>query len=87
MHDEKQLMKLKKLCDAATPGPWEADIDDPGTEAEVWTGKFFCGNGETWAVYDEPGKQQVANARFIAAAREALPHMINTLLVRLEDEL
>lgn len=64
----------------ASPAPWIADIDDPGTPHENWTGKFYVGleDDHTWCTYDfgEPEIVHVANARFIESAREALPMLI-----------
>ena len=62
---------LRKLADAATEGPWEADyseennyaIKSPGTE---W------GDGYAWV--SDPD-----NAAFIAAAREAVPQLLDQL--------
>ena len=66
--------RLRRLCLAATPGPWEtdghpstADVSGPGgrhTIATVWLGE------------DERGP---ANAAFIAAARSAVPALLDAL--------
>jgi hypothetical protein len=73
--DRTTLIEWKKVCDAASPGPWEPDIDDPETEMENWTGKFsISGPVSTWCTYSDEHTESVncANARFIALARTAL---------------
>lgn len=74
------LDEWQALSDKATPGPWEADIDDPGTPHEMCTGKFYCGtdddnNWTTWCTYDDSA-QGLDNYRFTAAARTAVPALI-----------
>ncbi len=69
---------LTTLCKEAAPGPWEADIDDPGTQP-LWTGKFYTGGADvdaTWCTYnDEP--LTIANALFTAMARSAVPALLH----------
>jgi len=80
---QKQLDEWQAICDAASPGPWEADVDDPGTPHETWTGKFYTGPKleQTWCTYggEDPDSVHVANARFCALARSALPRLISAL--------
>lgn len=69
------LKELEKLCNAATPGPWEAD---EGLSSDEWI--IFAiapkaltelvGTRYTASVYNK------ADAAFIAAARSALPALV-----------
>lgn len=55
--------------DVAWPRPpWTPDIDDPGTRAERWTGKWELANGHALEAYENP---QVA--RYVADMREREP--------------
>jgi hypothetical protein len=60
------LDELERLCEAATPGPWAIDENRDGLRAAN-------GNpiAETWN-----GTRRLDDARFIEAARYALPKLI-----------
>jgi hypothetical protein len=62
------LDELERLCNAATPGPWTAHEDDEDKE------------GWSFKVHDAPGPiidcMVASDARFIEAARYALPKLI-----------
>lgn len=50
----KDLMTVARILDAELPpAPWVADIDDPGTEHEEFTGKYdHPGSPSATALYD-----------------------------------
>lgn len=52
---QKELNRLKRLCAAATPGPWSGKIDQIGRI------------------------NKKADSLFIAAARDALPRLIDEI--------
>lgn len=77
-HDE--LKKLKELCENATPGPWKGD------EFEMLAPKaptLIPGNVKIVWAEDHPMNEW--DADFIAAAREALPKLIEEV-ERLKEE-
>jgi hypothetical protein len=63
------LDELQWLCNAATPGPWT--IDESGDGVVAQNGNPIA---ETWG-----GTRRLGDARFIAAARYALPRLIAEL--------
>lgn len=87
MTDDERLAEIKKLCDAATPGPWTVDhllkvrtpLDD---------GKGFVAVGDGSYTLPRNRVQEEANARFIAAARTAVPLLLGMVeaLRRERDE-
>jgi hypothetical protein len=69
------LPALKKLCEAATPGPWAVHIGE-GKDSRHW-----CGTGP---LHFESATETYLNnsrcdAQFIAAARTALPELIEQM--------
>lgn len=65
------LDALRKLCDEATSGPWEVRIDryDP----------VVVGAGSNWPHGDDDAyatAYRLADAKFLAAARSAVPALI-----------
>jgi hypothetical protein len=82
MTDKLNLDELQKLCDAATPGPWERDgdartVDEDGEYGQEWV---QCDIGYRWysthpLAGDEYARQCI-DAEFIATAREAMPALI-----------
>lgn len=60
------LDELERLCRAATPGPWTLDEHGDGLR-----GPGGAPIAETWG-----GTRRLADARFIEAARHALPKLI-----------
>ncbi len=62
------LEKLKETCERATPGPWKRAVEEQDKTAETWirgqSGQEVCCR----AMRDD--------AEFIAAARQALPALI-----------
>ena len=71
------LEELKKLCGAAMPGPWKVSKG-----GDFWDVDAYAANG-TW-LYTVVGGTTEQDARFIAAARLALPALIE--LVEAYDE-
>lgn len=73
------LEKLKKLCEAATPGPWKPDVWIE-TDGNGWRATGPHHEDEASDEGSEPGcpDEQAAqhDAAFIAAARTALPELI-----------
>lgn len=76
------LARLKELCDKATPGPWdhneciitEYDKYDIDSHRGGSPNSYECINYVLdWA---EPDSKAIADAQFIAAAREAIPALI-----------
>jgi len=81
MITKEDIEYLRQLCSAGSPVPWDADIDDPLTDTEFWTGKWYTGDG-IW----EPGwndtisrAQEAHNARLTAAARNWLPRLLDEI--------
>lgn len=80
------------ICEAATPGPWEAQISQSGSE--VVTGDdsstWVC---QLWYKDEDIMQNHKSNARFIAEAREGWPYAIRRALAaeaeidRLRDEI
>ena len=84
--DQAKLDEWKALADAATPGPWgmcDGGQFDLGTIRRITPDDPICELGGFY----EPNT--VANATFIAAAREAIPALIGEVerLTRERDEL
>ena len=86
--------RLRKLADAATPGPWEFDWDPEEGDLTVRAGTARYGdNGrapgsyvttdmiiEHEEVWEDDGLDQYArDAEFIAAARDAIPQLLDAL--------
>jgi hypothetical protein len=84
----RDLKADKVLCDAATPGPWKPyrwgrpsddqyHVDtDPDNLNDIQT-VATCKKGKSWlGMKPIASTEALANAAFIAAAREALPHYI-----------
>jgi hypothetical protein len=79
-----EIEMLRKLCDAASPGPWEAGhladdehscqcahVLDEGHAGGI--GSVYVDDGTNFAPKIEEAK---ANLLFIAAARQALPKLL-----------
>jgi hypothetical protein len=85
------LDEMLELLSQTDPGPWEADIDDPGSKHPEFTGKFYSGEDSgTWDTYGDPrepyNKNQIANIRFCALARTWVPQLIEEIQrLRRED--
>jgi len=43
MSDKPSIVELQKER-SRWPDDWKADIDDPGTDHEMWTGKWYAGS-------------------------------------------
>ena len=75
--------RLRRLADAATPGPWEAF----GTVIAAITGTGGCGGcsgilspaHEPSCYWSEIAGAGEADAEFIAASREAVPELLDAL--------
>lgn len=78
----EQRTEWRKLCDAATPGPWRADTVEP-FDCVVWAGKKFLGNVGNDFLAPVGGvvmfDLDIQNANLIAAARTALPLLLDAL--------
>lgn len=86
----EKLAELKALCEAATPGPWEAEfgpdgafVDMPGTPAAFFGDAWQHGNNGGISV-DLNSAGLVSdvdrrNVEFIAASRTALPALLDAL--------
>jgi hypothetical protein len=74
MIQDKTLQKWRELASAATPGPWydelAAEPPSPGIETET-------GSCVAFAQIREGEEFDHADARFIAAAREAVPQLLD----------
>lgn len=79
MIEPKDLERLKRICRDASPGPWEADIDDPDGDP-CFTGKWYTGSG-VWSTYGDQTSeaQQAKNAIFCAESRTWFPHLIDEI--------
>lgn len=72
---QQQLQKWRRLADAATPGEWWTEL------------RFvFAQDGEMVAAGEGLTDDKIANAAFIAAAREAVPALLDEV-ARLRAEL
>ena len=88
------LAELKRLCDEATPGPWVKDgewVVPEGFDNDAWvTGDEDCPMPVVgmW-IHDNELLITGKDARFIAAARTAIPALIQHVerLERENDEL
>jgi hypothetical protein len=86
MIPKNELDKLRDLVAAGDQGPWEADIDEPGTSNRMWTGKFYI-QGEdqkdgrkSWCPQDNDVSKKfkhACNAELVAAAVTVLPGLLN----------
>lgn len=67
------LAELRRLAESATPGPWfPVDHTDVWNDATFITGCHRGGVGVDW-------DEMIANAAFIAAAREAVPALLDQI--------
>ena len=73
----EQEVRLRKLCNAATPGPWQMNQ----LEHDIWIETPDCGDGEPCSICTMSNDQydQSADAAFIAEARTALPAALDTI--------
>ena len=72
---DDELKELRRLADAATPGPWYAghsyEQGDPGT---------YVGQENDWRIIVcDDQEPRVEDAAFIAAAREAIPKLLDEI--------
>lgn len=75
--EDKDLDELQKLCDSATPGPWES------LGGSVWHPK--SNHSSVCDVDAGAGDDTLPDARFIAASRDALPKLIAEVRQLLAD--
>lgn len=72
--------ELRRLCEAATPGPWRlhkhahAHVTSGGGENVA-----NCGGAQRNFDREQQFSQQIDNATFVAAARTALPALLDAL--------
>ena len=75
------LQRLRALCDKATIGPWEVTDDDMGDGPCVATSlPYRDGKPTCVACYffdNTPGRDAIKDAAFIAAARSAVPELLD----------
>jgi hypothetical protein len=77
---EMDIKTLRELCEKATPGPWKACGAEKCTCGLVWSKEIddvvaCCSTCENAGISVE-GQQIRANMEFIAAARTALPELL-----------
>lgn len=90
--NQQRLDAIRVRCNAATPGPWNAGRGDMATIVDGYESKWIYagGNNKYLAVasgYEVTDWNEVmANARFIAAAREDIPYLLDRVAA-LEAEL
>lgn len=75
--EKDRLEELKALCEAASQGLWSAVLIDEETH-EVWIEgcSFYTSRYPPWNHAPEELKRKLDDAHFIAAARAALPELI-----------
>jgi hypothetical protein len=78
--DKERLEELKKLCEDATPGPWEVDTNEPFTNDMVGvlspTAKMYAVLFRDQETEDDAEIVSPSDAALIAASRTALPELI-----------
>lgn len=78
-----RLAEIEARADAATPGPWEADLDRHGETRGIWPttpgGEQIIGSYVAADGFDSVGWSGGTddNLRFIAHARDDIPWLIN----------
>lgn len=75
------LEQWLKLCEATDEAPWFPVIATQPDFGETWTGRIEVGFPGTptyssWIVKETADKQDIANIRFMCAARTAMPMLI-----------
>ena len=81
------IKKLREICEKASPGPWKAVASRTAVGVcyrifpESW-GKVpdhggICAYDDCTSLNPHPKGEQAANAQFIAAARTALPELLD----------
>jgi hypothetical protein len=80
---KEERARLKALCDAATPGPWDCHIDHPSACGEYLSVDGADGaivmHAAMWTDDGEAGTitaPKLCDAAFIAAARTAMPALL-----------
>ena len=75
---DDELAGLRKLCDVATPPPWGIDPDSPDRLRGAVNGVERCLATVLRTAYGlRPNAEAEANAAFCAAARSALPALLD----------
>lgn len=79
--DQSKRTRLRALCEAATPGPWDAIYDEDAGEWMVRTGHADVAVLTWQQALDALGLSPVTmrTAAFIAASRAALPALLDAL--------
>lgn len=84
----EQVEELRRLETLATPGPWKVttcmDYWVEAVNGGADAGVAHCGD-VSWPDYEAKQKQWEANARLIAATRNALPSLLSALEQRERD--
>lgn len=76
--DDKEIIRLWAFSNTATPGPWEVG-DDPAEDAATLRARPCKHGGDPEDPVDVilPFGRAFSDARFIAAAREAVPKLLD----------
>ena len=79
--DEEQLRAIQARCGAATPGPWVASYNYSNVvEFDLYSSvKMFSCGPTLQGSWDAIGPQAIADAAFIAAARQDVPALLAEL--------
>jgi hypothetical protein len=81
---EAELLAMRELCDAATPGDWKWDNFTEHREPERHASELISGDVGIMESWDYEGYSsgihiRPADAAFIAAARQFIPKAIATI--------
>jgi hypothetical protein len=75
---EERIKKLRALAEAATRGPWHMRSGEDVAYVDVIPGEAGICELPFYAIEEERGEAE-ADARFIAAARTALPEALDEI--------
>jgi len=78
----EELQQLRRLCDAATPGPWRARTSDyyGHVDVRVRDPEYLNSTGWVSAFGESLDKASVnANVEFMTAARERMPALLDEI--------
>jgi len=82
VNDDLQTLldETKRICEAATPGPWELSKHNPTEILQIYSAEHEGINSGEWVC--EPVDEETG--AFIASARTALPRLVAALELALE---
>jgi hypothetical protein len=69
---DAEIEALRKLSDAATPGPWIVEPDGCGDDG-------ISAGGEGWRLFESSADCLADDEAFVVAARDALPRLLSAL--------